>query len=86
MPKFKLHFGIKVDGQFKMGEVVEEHPDLHTAHKEARAYAEDLYMQNPIRDVNDILKQENDVEEDVAFILFKLDMIRNTSYFAESVN
>lgn len=85
MPKFNLHFGFKEEGQFKMFSELVELKDLRTACAEAREYAEDLYMQNPVRDVNEIMKQEKWIDEDTASILFKLDMFRNTVYFAEEV-
>lgn len=57
---------------------------IDEAKKCAREYAEELYQLNPVRDVLEIMDKE-DVDEDTAQILFKLDMIRKTTYYVEEL-
>ena len=84
MPKFNLYYGIEQE-QYNLHSVMgAEFASVLEAKKEARAYAEDLYMQNPVRDIIDIEKEEG-VDEDIARIQFNLDMIKKTIYHVDEI-
>jgi hypothetical protein len=51
----------------------------------ARELAEELYYLNPKRDILEILKEEEDIDEDTARIVFKLEMFRNINYSAKQI-
>lgn len=53
--------------------------------KHARQTAEELYYLNPKRDILDIMKDENDIDEDTAKIIFQFEMIQNIKYQAEEI-
>lgn len=84
MPKFNLYYGIEQERYNLHTEQEVELLTLHDAKKEARECAEDLYMQNPVRDIQEIEKEEG-VDFDTAKILFKLDMFRKTLYHVEEI-
>lgn len=84
MPKFNLYFGMEQE-QYNL-HVVEnvELPSLEEAKKEVREYAEDLYMQNPVRDIIEIMKEEN-IDFEIAKYRFQIDMFRKTIYHIEEL-
>lgn len=84
MPKFNLYYGVERE-QFNLhAEQGVELPSLNDAKQEARAYAEDLYMQNPKNDILELMKEKN-VDELIAKFHFNLEMTRSVVFHIEEI-
>lgn len=82
MKKYDIFGGIKgEDTQFEKGL---EFPTYADALSYAEYFAYDIYYLNPKRDILDIMKEE-DVNEDIAEIIFLTEMIASVNYSAVEV-
>jgi hypothetical protein len=83
MPKFHLYYGVE---QEEYNLHVKENVELETlddAKAESRKLAEELYMQNPVRDIEEIIADGED--KDTAQFVFNLEMFRKTIYHVEEL-
>lgn len=83
MNLYNVFGGLESD-QYNLHHTQEKFEDPSQALKYAREYIEELYMQNPKRDILEIMEQDK-VSEDVARIQFKLEMYRSVIYFVEEI-
>lgn len=84
MPKFNLYYGIEQEQYNLHSQESVELPTLQDAKNEARLCAHDLYMQNPVRDILDIMKEQS-IGEREANYLFRIEMFRKTVFHIEEI-